>query len=117
MLICTPIQVTSQKEAKKTLTALKGKVDMAEIWLDQIKDLNVADLLKNKPLPVICVCKKAIEKGGFKGTYNEVISVLISALRHGSDYIDVPLKIFDLGSRISDFKSQIKNHHLLSQLC
>ncbi len=78
------------KEAKKALILAKKHADMAEIWLDHIKDLNIADLLKNKPLPVICVCKKPAEKGRFKGTNKELIETLSDSLRHGADYIDVP---------------------------
>jgi 3-dehydroquinate dehydratase type I len=104
MKICVPIQVRTQKEAKKALQNIKGKADMAEIWLDHIRDLNVSDLLKNKPLPVICVCKKPDEKGRFKGTNKEVIKVLAEASKLGADYIDVPLNICDLRFEISDSK-------------
>lgn len=91
MLICTPIQVKTQKEAKKQLKILAGKVDMAEIWLDHIKDLDIDDLLKVKTLPVICVCKKENDKGKFKGSYKEASEVLIQAIKSGTDYIDIPL--------------------------
>ncbi len=96
------------KEAKKAMILAKKHADMAEIWLDYIKDLDIADLLKNKPLPVICVCKKPVEKGHFKGTYKEIFEVLSFALRNDADFVDVPLKICDLGFRISD--SKFKNH-------
>ena len=52
-LICVPIQEKSQKKVIKKLKELKGRVDLAEIWLDHIEDLNISELLKNKPLPVI----------------------------------------------------------------
>lgn len=110
MKICVPIQAKTMKEAKKALNNIKGKADMAEIWLDHIKDLNVSDLLKYKPLPVICVCKKPDEKGHFKGAYREIFETLSSALRNGADFADVPLKICDLGFKISDLKSQFTSH-------
>jgi len=89
MKICVPIQVRTQKEAKKALKNAKGKADMAEIWLDHIKDLDVPDLLKNKPLPVICVCKKPDEKGRFKGSHSEAVKILAEAAKNGADYIDI----------------------------
>jgi len=91
------------KEAKKALKNIKNKADMAEIWLDHIKDLNVSDLLKRKSLPVICVCKKPDEKGHFKGTYKDVVDVLIKASKNGADYIDVPYNL------IKNYKLKIKN--------
>lgn len=93
MKTVTPVQVSTQKEAKKRLRELAGKTDLAELWLDHIRDLDIADLLKNKPLPVICVCKKPIEKGRFKGTYKEAISLLKQAALHGADYVDLPYQI------------------------
>ena len=98
------------KEAKKALVLVKKHADMAEIWLDYIKDLDIADLLKNKPLPVICVCKKPNEKGRFKGTNKELIETLSDSLRYGAEYVDVPLNISDFRFQISDLKSQFTNH-------
>jgi len=97
--ICTPIQARTQKEALKKLKELKGKVDLAEIWLDQIKDLDVKELLSNTPIPVICVCKKPDEKGRFKGSYSEIADLLGDAARFGAEYVDISLK----GLRIRDY--------------
>ena len=77
------------KEAKKALNLAKKHADMAEIWLDYIKDLNIIDLLKNKPLPVICVCKKIAEKGCFRGTNTDILKILSEASKNGAEYIDI----------------------------
>jgi len=98
MLICNPIQEKTQRVTLKKLNALKGKADLAEIWLDHIEDLDIQTLLKNKPLPVLCVCKKSAEKGRFKGSYAELAEVLSKAAQCGADYIDIPLQ----GFRIQD---------------
>jgi len=92
MKICVPIQLRTQKEVKKALKNIKGKADMAEIWLDHIKNLDIPDLLKNKPLPVICVCKKPNEHGKFKGSHSEAVKILIEAAKNGADYIDISIK-------------------------
>ncbi len=91
--ICAPIQEKSQKKVIKRLKELKGKVDLAEIWLDHIGDLNISELLKNKPLPVLCVCKKPSDRGKFKGTYAEMADVLVEAAKCSADYIDIPLDV------------------------
>ena len=93
MLICTPIQEKTQKAVLKRLKELKGKVDLAEIWLDQVKDLDFKSLLKKPFLPVICVCKKPSEKGAFKGTYIQLSGILKDACRHGARYVDIPLNM------------------------
>ena len=113
MLICTPIQEKSQNVTLKKLKTLKGKVDLAEIWLDHIQDLDIKSLLKNKPIPVLCACKKPADKGRFKGTYSQMADLLSDASRYGADYIDIPLSGLrkqDSGlSRLIKKKSQIRN--------
>ena len=102
--ICVPIQATTQKEAKKAMKEIAGKADMAELWLDYIKDLDIADLLKNKPLPVLCVCKMPAEKGKFRGTRAQAVDLLVKAAEFGAEYIDIS------HSSYSNQKSQIRNH-------
>lgn len=92
-LICTPLQETTQKATQKRLKALKGKVDLAEIWLDHITDLNLKTLFKSKPLPVVVVCKKPNEFGRFKGLWQALAQVLTMAGQLGADYVDVPLQM------------------------
>ena len=114
MLICVPVQEKTMPEAKKAMKKIMGKSDMAELWLDHIRDLDIGKLLKNKPVPVICVCKRPDEKGVFKGSWNDVADILLSAIKHGADYIDLP---FDMPknlnkkivqqSQIANRKSQI----------
>ena len=93
MFICIPVQERTQKAVLKRLAILKGKVDLAEIWLDQIKDLDLKNLLKKPPLPVICVCKRPNEKGAFKGTYIQLSDILIEACKYGAKYVDIPLSM------------------------
>lgn len=90
MLIAVPIQKSRQQAVLKVLKNLKGKADMAEIWLDQIVDLNLETLFQNKPLPVIAVCKSPDEKGAFKGSAKAKLALLKRAAALGADYIDVP---------------------------
>ncbi len=94
MKICVPIQAKTQREVKRRLAAVaKSDADLGEIWLDQISDLDIKSLLKEKPIPVVCVCKKPIEKGKFKGTYAQIADLLIKASSYGADYIDIPLNM------------------------
>ena len=91
MLICAPIQEKTQKMALKRLSELKNKADLAEVWLDHIKDLDIKELLKKAPSPVLCVCKKPSEKGLFNGNYSQMADILIKALEFGAKYVDLPI--------------------------
>jgi 3-dehydroquinate dehydratase type I len=93
MLICTPIKEKTQKTALKQLKKLKNKVDLAEIWLDQVKDLDLKSLLKQAPLPFVCVCKKPAEKGAFKGTNANLAEMLQDSCKFGAKYVDIPLNM------------------------
>ncbi len=113
MKICIPIQAKAQREALKMLGKIKGQADVAEIWLDHIKDLNISELLKNSPMPVLCVCKKPIDKGLFKGTYNEMVKMLVEAVKYGVEYIDIPFSIPEkLSKKCVQLPAQvIVSHH------
>lgn len=97
MKICIPIQEKSQKKVKKRLQSapLSGEkqADLAEIWLDHIRDLDLKSLLKAKPLPVVCVCKRPEDKGKFKGSFEALSKVLLEAIKYGADYVDIPIKM------------------------
>lgn len=90
MKICIPIQAGTQKEAHKRLKEVAKKADLAELWLDQIEDLDIKELLKEKPLPIVCVCKRSDDKGKFKGNFEALSDLLIQAIKFGADYIDIP---------------------------
>jgi len=94
MKICVPIQAKTQKEAqKRLLEASKKGADLAEVWLDQIGDLDLKTLLKAKPLPVVCICKQPKDKGLFRGDFLELSQVLLEAINCGADYVDIPMSI------------------------
>ena len=93
MKICIPIQQRAQTEAKKRLIEVSKKADLAEIWLDQIKDLDIKSLLKAKPMPVVCVCKRTADKGKFKGSFDELSDILLEAIKYGASYVDIPINM------------------------
>lgn len=93
MKICIPIQETSQKEVVKRLKEIVKTADFAEIWLDQIGDLDLKTLLKAKPVPIVCVCKRPADKGKFTGSFTALSDVLLAAVEFGADYIDIPMQM------------------------
>lgn len=77
----------------KALKKAKKEADLGEIWLDQIEDLDLKSLLKAKPLPVVCVCKKHSDKGKFRGDFAEMAEILLEAVKFGADYVDIPMQM------------------------
>jgi len=90
--ICTSIQEEAQGMVIERMKELANhpRVNLAEIWLDRVKDLNIAELLKDKPLPVLCVNKKPIDKGNFRGSDEELVNQLLLAAKFGAEYIAIP---------------------------
>lgn len=74
-LICIPIKTHTQKQAFTAIKEIFKKADLAELWLDEIKGLDLPALLRSSPLPVICKGKAEL---------------LAQAARAGADYIDIP---------------------------
>lgn len=82
--ICIPLSNPTVALVKKA--AQLG--DFIEIWIDQLSDLQVKNLIQGSKKPVVVVCKDKKEKGGFKGSDTEKIDRLISAAQAGVAYID-----------------------------
>jgi len=93
MKICIPIKENSSKKVSRMLLEASIQADLAEIWLDQIKDLDIKKLLYKVPLPIVAVCKRKVEKGNFTGTYEAQSKILIDAIKNGASYVDIPLFI------------------------
>ena len=93
MKICIPIQAKTQKEALKKLKEVAKHGDLAEIWLDQIEDLDLEALLKPRPHPIVSVCKRPADKGKFKGTFAELADLLIQGVEFHATYVDIPIQM------------------------
>lgn len=93
MKICIPIQAKTQKAVLKKIQNISKEADLAEVWLDQIGDLNMETLLKESPLPLLCVCKRLSEKGRFKGSYVTQAQMLLQAIKFGARYVDVHMQM------------------------
>ncbi|MBN2096503.1 type I 3-dehydroquinate dehydratase [Candidatus Peregrinibacteria bacterium] len=93
MLICTPVQEKTQEKANKRLQELKNKADLAEVWIDQIRDLDLRTLIGKAALPLVVVCKKPAEKGAFRGSWADVAVQLENACKFGAEYVDIPFNM------------------------
>ena len=93
MKICVPIKEKRQKTVMKALKEAAKKADFAEIWIDQVQDLDLKAILSASRLPLLIVCKRPDEKGAFKGSYKALAERLIEASSLGAKYIDIPLRM------------------------
>lgn len=110
MLICTPVQEKTQKAVLERLKKLKGKVDLAEVWLDHIRDLDVESLIKKSPLPLVCVCKKKEDKGMFKGSDLELSEIITTVLEYSTAYVDIPYGMpKNLNTKITQYQRPTPN--------
>lgn len=82
--VCAPLQLHSQKAVLKQLKKLKGKADLAELWLDEIRDLDLPALLRQRALPVICRGKRAPEAGQLGAEYVDIPYPRSSSRKRGS---------------------------------
>ena len=89
MKICLPVQESSQQKILEIFKKHADDYDIFELWLDGIKDLDILDLIKNCPKPLLCVCKGDEERGSFEGSEESRINLLIQAAQAGADFIDV----------------------------
>ena len=116
MKICVPVKEKSQAKVMKVLSEVSKSADLAEVWIDQIEDLDLKSLIKNSPVPLVCACKRTEEGGLFSGTYNQMADLLIQAILCGAEYIDIPISMPELLNKkivqhrqMSDVKGQMLN--------
>jgi 3-dehydroquinate dehydratase / shikimate dehydrogenase len=63
--------------------------DLVELRLDGVADLDVADALAGRRLPVIVTCRPVWEGGHYQGTEDERKGVLAAALEQGAEFVDI----------------------------
>src|SRR5262245_14607148 len=90
MKICIPIQEEDQKKTQSKLKKIPKKVDLAEVWIDQIENLDLKTLIPGSSLPLIITCKRTLEGGAFKASWNHMAEWLLEAIKFKPSYIDLP---------------------------
>jgi 3-dehydroquinate dehydratase/shikimate dehydrogenase len=97
-LICAPLIATTVKEMLFQLQLAKDSgADAAELRVDHIigfnPEVDLPELLNNRPLPVIVTPRAKFEGGLFEGSEESRQALLQRAYDLGADYIDVELKV------------------------
>jgi len=95
MKICIPIKEKDLAKVNRRLLEASERADLAEIWLDQLNDADIENLISKAPLPIVAVCKRKTEKGDYIGSYEDQSQMLIKAIKSGASYVDIPLYMPD----------------------
>lgn len=88
-MLCIPIQADTTAETIIKMHKAAPDADIIEIWLDQITDLHLFKIIKDKPKPLLFVNKSARERGKFSGSEQSRVGLLKQAIELGADYIDI----------------------------
>lgn len=104
--VIVPLRAKTWAELKLKLDQLTAKVDLVEIWLDQLFiDLmrqphlipevasRLQNLKKSLNIDVLAVCKSPQEGGLFGGAPSQRIELLQAFLQLGGDWVDVDVRL------------------------
>ncbi|MDB4614051.1 shikimate dehydrogenase [bacterium] len=113
-MICVSIGRTRHKMvvAEHRHLAEKGAqlIELRLDWLGRMPDLR--RLLKKKPTPVVVTCRRLQDKGRWKWTEEQRMSVLREAIVSGSvDYVDLEEDIAGKVPRFGDTKRIVSYHN------
>jgi 3-dehydroquinate dehydratase/shikimate dehydrogenase len=81
--------VTGQTMADLRAARDAAVADMVELRLDGVRDLDVAGALDARRKPIVATCRPEWEGGQFTGSEEERHRILLAALTHGADFVDV----------------------------
>ena len=97
-IVCVPLRYHTYEEVKHAAILAKTEgASLVEVWLDTLPFASrdkrsikqMAALLGDIELPLICVTKASEEQGSFKGSEKDRIRLLENAMQIGVDYVDV----------------------------
>lgn len=87
------------------------QIPLVELRLDYIRrDVNIRRLLDPRPCPVIVSCRREKDGGQWKGTEEQRLMLLRSAIVEGADYVDLEMDIADQIPRFGKTKRVISFH-------
>lgn len=112
-MICVSIGRSRHKHMKAEHRHLvECGAKLVELRLDYITSrVNIARLLRDRPCPVVATCRREADGGKFKGTEEQRLMILRSAIAEGVDYIDLEDDIAKSIPRYGKTKRIISYHN------
>lgn len=92
--ICIPVVETSLDALLSKMEEASKSADIIELWLGELspKERSLEKIFETKERlkkPLLITVKGPSEKGHFLGTEKEKYEILLGAIQHGAEYIDI----------------------------
>ena len=84
-------------------------VELRLDWLSKVPDLN--RLVKDRPTPVIVTCRRQQDRGRWRGSEDQRLAILRSAIVAGVEYVDIEEDLGKVIPRYGDTKRIISHHN------
>ncbi len=95
-MICISIAQQSRRLALADMVNASPQCDLLEVRLDRFaKAPEVAELLANKPKPVIMSCRRRQDGGDWQGSEEERLALLRQCIVGKADYVEIELDAAD----------------------
>ena len=116
--VCAVITEDTVEAARTAIIKSATVADLIELRLDYLQDFDfrdlnaLANLLEDKPLPVIITCRSS-EEGGQQRIDDQVrLRLLVEGARHSADYCDIEAAHYSQASALSpDITRLIVSYH------
>jgi 3-dehydroquinate dehydratase/shikimate dehydrogenase len=112
IMICVSVGRSRWKMVVQEHRALAAKgaelVELRLDWLSNVPDLN--RLIENRPTPVVITCRRAEDRGRWRGTEEQRQTLLRSAIVAGVEYVDLEEDIAKSIPRYGSTKRIISFH-------
>jgi 3-dehydroquinate dehydratase / shikimate dehydrogenase len=90
-LLCVTVTAPTMAELRVRRDEV-AEADLVELRLDTTRDPDALGALEGRRRPVIVTCRAGWEGGGFRGSEEERLRILQTALDAGAEYVDVEFK-------------------------
>lgn len=108
-MICIPIMARTQNAALMQMERSFPLADILELRIDQIRNLNLEELMSMNWGKILVTNRRRDEGGGFSGTERKRVELLKEAVALGADYVDIEVRTEE--KLIKELSAKIGNHH------
>lgn len=88
-MICVPIVAKETGEAIGMMERAMPLAGLVELRIDRMRNPDLKRLLGVRRIPAIVTNRRREEGGGFSGTEEDRVALLMEAARLGADYVDI----------------------------
>ncbi|OGP52569.1 MAG: type I 3-dehydroquinate dehydratase [Deltaproteobacteria bacterium RBG_13_52_11] len=108
-MICIPIVARTNEAALAQMEKSSLLADILELRIDQIRDVDLKQLMNGKQTKILITNRRGDEGGGFAGTERERIELLKDAVALGADYVDIEARTEK--PLLRELAAQIERYH------